>query len=186
MKRIDSTDVCSYKFASSLDKSWRRKLQNPSKFLKEYVRPGMTVLDFGCGNGFCTFDIAALMEGSGRIIAADLQQGMLDLLQKKVASSSFEKMITLHKCEQTQTELKDHFDFILLFWMFHEVPNQEHLLNELKALLNVGGKIMISEPKIHVKKKSFLKETELAENCGFKVENGPSIFFSRTIVLSND
>lgn len=184
MKKIDSKDVCSYKVASTLDISWRKRLQNPSLFLKSYIKPGMKVLDFGCGNGFCTLDLANLLGVNGKIVAADLQQEMLELLKKKVSGSLFENNISFHKCEQNQTGIKDHFDFMLLFWMFHEVPNQGHLLKELKSLLNAGGKIMISEPKVHVKSKSFLEEKQLAQECGFIVENGPKIFFSRTMVLS--
>ena len=186
MKKIDSKDVCSYKFASSLDKGWRYRLQKPSLFLNPYIKPGMTGLDFGCGNGFCTLDIARLMNGNGKIVAADLQQEMLELLKKKVSGSPFEKNISFHKCEQIQTGIKEHFDFMLLFWMFHEVPNQGLLLKELKSLLNAGGKIMISEPKVHVKSKSFLEEKQLAQECGFNVEEGPEIFFSRTMILSLD
>lgn len=183
MKEFDSRDVCSYKHASALDSSWRRKLQNPSKFLKPYIKPGMTVLDFGCGTGFCTFDIAGLLGGIGKIIAADLQQEMLDLLQKKVSASPYNEIITLHKCAEQQTGLTEHFDFILLFYVFHEVPDPKRLLNELKPLLNPGGKIMISEPLFHVSQKSYSEEMALAKECEYNVEKGPNIFFSRTMIL---
>ena len=44
----------------------------------------MTVLDVGCGPGFFTLDMARLVGPSGRVIAADLQEGMLEKLGQKI------------------------------------------------------------------------------------------------------
>lgn len=66
--------------ASSLDNLFRRWIQNPSRILDNRVREGMAVLELGCGSGFFTLEIARLVGRSGKVIAADLQDGMLELL----------------------------------------------------------------------------------------------------------
>ena len=73
--------VCPVKRASSLDNRIRRWIQNPQKILSAYIKEGMTVLDVGCGPGFFSIDMAQMVGESGSVIAADLQEGMLEKLR---------------------------------------------------------------------------------------------------------
>jgi ubiquinone/menaquinone biosynthesis C-methylase UbiE len=68
--------------------------------------------------------------------------------------------------------------------MIHEVPDAEHLLQEMKSILNPGGEILIIEPKFHVTKEKFAKLTEMIVSNGFSVKRGPKVFFSRSAILS--
>lgn len=181
MRKINSNDVCSYKYASTLDSGLRRKLLNPSRILASYVKPGMEVLDLGCGNGFCTFDIADLLNGEGKVVAADLQQEMLDLLEKKMQKYPHKELISLHKCEPSAIGLNEKFDFILLFFMLHEMPDKATSIAEIKSLLKPDGKILIVEPKFHVTSKDFSKEAELLEATGMIVERKKDKFISRVM-----
>jgi len=52
-------------------------MTKPSETIKPYITQGMTVLDFGCGPGVFTMEIAKQMNGDGKVIAVDIQQGML-------------------------------------------------------------------------------------------------------------
>ena len=53
----------------------------------------MKVLDIGCGPGFFTIEIAKLLNGSGQVIAADMQEGMLCKVQQKVEGTGLELLI---------------------------------------------------------------------------------------------
>ena len=57
--------------------------------------------------------------------------------------------------------------------MVHEVPDQKVFFEEMKSLLNPGGKILVAEPKIHVTKKSFSKMINSIESAGFLVIDRP-------------
>ncbi|MDO5575812.1 MAG: class I SAM-dependent methyltransferase [Fibrobacter sp.] len=181
--KCSHSSVCPAEYAGGLDSGLRRKLQNPSKFLKPFIHKGMSVLDLGCGSGFCVLDIAKLLNGDGCVVGADLQQEMLDLVCQKLENFSQKSLVTLHKCSDSSVGLNQKFDFILMFFMFHEMPNQHSSLSELKGMLNSGGKIMIVEPIIHVNAKRFNSEIELARSLGFTVFARPKIFFSRAVVL---
>jgi ubiquinone/menaquinone biosynthesis C-methylase UbiE len=175
--------VCPVIISGGLDNLFRRILQNPEKILKQYIKSGMTVLDFGCGPGFFTIEIAKLLMGDGKVIAADLQSGMLDKIKRKIKGIDLEEIIVLHKCEQDNIGINEKIDFILLFWMLHEVSDSMSLINEFVELLNDNGRILIVEPKIHVPKKAFNEMVEEIREGKIKTEEGPKIFFSRTIVL---
>jgi SAM-dependent methyltransferase len=179
----DNRRICPVERAGGLDNPVRKIFQNPRKILKSYINEGMTVLDLGCGPGFFTSEIAIMLKNSGKVIAADLQQGMLDRLKKKIKGTDREKRIQLHKCEEGRIGLSENVDFILGFYMVHEVPDQYVLFRELKSILNPGGKILIIEPDFHVSKKSFEEMIRKAGEIGFEVSEGPVVFFSRSVLL---
>jgi len=88
MNNEKNTRICPVERAGGLDNSFRRLLQNPRTILKIYISRGMTVLDLGCGPGFFSIEIAKLLNDSGKVIAADLQEGMLEKVIKKILKSS--------------------------------------------------------------------------------------------------
>jgi ubiquinone/menaquinone biosynthesis C-methylase UbiE len=146
----------------------------------------MTVLDLGCGPGYFTVEIARILSGSGKVIAADLQDGMLVKVMRKIKGTALEKVVDLHKCQENSIGITEKVDFILAFWMVHEVPDHERLFRELKSILKPDGKLFIIEPRMHVAQKAFKKMTGICLDAGFKIETRPKVFFSRTLLLAHE
>ncbi len=178
--------VCPVERAGSLDSRIRRWLQNPQKILRPYIKEGMTVLDVGCGPGFFSIDMAQMVGKSGRVIASDLQAGMLQKVRDKIKGTELEARITLHKCEENKIGLSEHVDFVLLFYMVHEVPNKEEFFNELGTILKPNGQVLIVEPPFHVSKSAFEQTVRKARNVGFTDVKGPNVLFSKTVILKLD
>ena len=184
MKKEETAYVCPAEFAGSLDNSFRRWLHSPQKILKPYIKQGMSVLDLGCGPGVFTVEIAKLVGESGNVVAADLQEGMLNIVAGKMKGTAFEKRVVLHKCQENSIGLTEKVDFILAFWMVHEVPDHERLFEEFEVILKPGGKVFIIEPKMHVTRAAFGKMTSGLINAGFEIIERPRVFFSRAILLT--
>ena len=175
--------VCPVERAGSLDSRLRRWVQNPQKILRPYLSEGMSVLDLGCGPGFCTLDIADLVGDSGSVIAADLQDGMLQKIHDKIRNTDYVERITLHQCSESKIGLSAPVDFVLAFYMVHEVPSQESLFSELYSTLKDNGHLLIVEPPVHVSKKGFEEMIQRAVSVGFEPVEQPRVFLSKTILL---
>ena len=177
--------VCPLEVADSLDSRIRRWVHNPRKILTPQIKEGMSVLDLGCGPGFFTIDMAILVGESGRVVAADLQEGMLQKIREKINGTDLEERIMLHRCEADRIGLTEKFDFILLFYMIHEVPDQELLFTELKSILKPEGQILLIEPPFHVSKKAFEKTIKIAGDAGFKVTERPKFLFDKAVIFKS-
>lgn len=175
--------VCPVALAGSLDNRLRRWVQNPRKILAPHIKAGMTVLDFGCGPGYFTIDIARMVGRSGRVIAADLQEGMLRKIKAKIQGTELEPRVTLHQCEAGRIGLPEPVDLILAFYMIHEIPDKVALFNEMYAILQPNGRLFIVEPPLHVSKKEFEKTVGKARAAGFKPVQRPKVFLSKAVVL---
>ena len=81
--------ICQVERAGALDNGLRRLVQNPRKILNPFIREGMTVLDIGCGPGFFSVEIAKMLNGKGKVIAADAQEGMLHSIEKECLTIVF-------------------------------------------------------------------------------------------------
>ncbi len=183
MESTERTRVCSIERAGALDVRMRKLIHSPQKMLKPYIREGMSALDLGCGPGFFTMDMAKMVGKTGKVTAADLQEGMLEIVRKKVNQAGLQNTIDLHKCQNDRIALNQEFDFILIFYMLHEVPDQTAFLKEILALLKKNGKALITEPKFHVTKKEFRLSVELLKKIGFEIIDEPDIFFSRSVLI---
>ena len=179
------TKVCPVELSGSLDNKLRRWLQNPSKLLAPYIKPEMKVLDMGCGPGFFTIEIAKMIGREGNVFSVDLQEGMLNQIKNKIKGTELEKRIHLIKSGVDNFVVPDKVDFILAFYMIHEVPDKENLFKLLKNILNENGRFLIVEPKLfHVSKKEFELTLQKAEQAGFKITNGPKLPFSHSAILN--
>lgn len=175
--------ICPVERAGKLDSKIRRWFQNPQKIVGPYLKPGMTVLDFGCGPGFFTLDMAHMVGPHGRVIASDLQAGMLEKVKNKIQGTELESRITLHQCGNNSINIEEQIDFFLSFYVIHEVPNQAALFHEISSIVKPGGTIFLAEPPVHVSKKAFDRTIAIAQKAGFTHMEKKKVFLSQTAVL---
>ena len=182
-KKEDKNRVCPVERAGALDTRFRRWTQSPKRILKPYVKKGMQVLDLGCGHGVYTPELAKMVGENGKVVAADIQEGMLQMVRKKIQNTSLEKIIELHQTSPNSLNLSLKTDFILAFYVLHEIPDKENLYKELHSLLKPGGKLLIIEPKGHVSKKEFKTMILQFTSLGFHSVKCAKVFFSHSTLL---
>ncbi len=107
--------------------------------LKEVdIKPGFTILDYGCGPGSYTIPIAELAGKSGKIYALDIHP----LAIKSVKGIIVKKKLTNVETIQSdcKTGLPDtSVDIVLLYDIFHGLADKSSILAELKRILRQDG-----------------------------------------------
>jgi ubiquinone/menaquinone biosynthesis C-methylase UbiE len=175
--------VCPWWICWVFDNQIRGLLQNPRNIVSPYIKPGDTVIDVGPGMGFFTIPMAEIVGENGRVIAVDIQKKMLDHLMQRVENKGFSGKVSFHLSTPGNETPDVSADFILAFWMVHEVPDKEKFLYGLKNRLKQGGLMLIVEPKMHVTKESFEQTVGIAEKIGFKIKERPDVSLSRAVLL---
>jgi ubiquinone/menaquinone biosynthesis C-methylase UbiE len=180
----ETSHICSWKIAFALDNPIRRLIHNPQKILGGCIKPGQTVLDLGCGPGTFSIAMAKMVGESGKVIAVDIQEEMLQIVRTKAARQGLESRIVTHKSGLDRIGLSEKVDFALAFYMVHEVPNAEAFLKEISSVLKPKGKLLVVEPKFHVSATAFERTIDIARQAGLSPISEPKIRFSRSKLLS--
>jgi ubiquinone/menaquinone biosynthesis C-methylase UbiE len=184
MENKQNTKVCPVWLSGMLDNFIRRIFHQPGRILKKYVKENMTVLDLGCGPGFFTLPVAEWVGPAGKVIAADLQDDMLDIIRNKIRNKGYGNRIVFHHCSEDKIGLTGPVDFVLAFYMIHETPDRKNLFRELKSIIKPGCHMLIVEPLFHVTKKEFDKMVNELSEEGYSINESPGVFLSRAILIS--
>lgn len=133
------------------------------------VKPGMTVCDMGCGNGFYALQLAKMVGPDGRILAVDIQPEMLKLLKERAAKQGIKNIVPILGEVEDPKLPKGEIDLILLVDVYHEFSHPEQMLAAMRQSLSPTGLIALLEyraedPKVPIKplhkmtKKQIMKE----------------------------
>jgi ubiquinone/menaquinone biosynthesis C-methylase UbiE len=150
----------------------RRLFEKPERILRPHVREGDTVLDLGCAMGFFTLPLAKLVGPRGRVVALDVQEGMIRSLRRKLRRRRLESVVEARICRGDGLGLEDlegAADVALAWHVVHEVRDRAGFFRECRAALRSGGRLLLGEPAGHVGEEDFAAELELARAAGFRV-----------------
>ena len=183
-KMFREQSVCPWWLAWTFDNPLRRFVQDPAKIVGPHVREGMTVADIGCGMGYFSIAMAKMAGERGTVIAVDLQQQMLDLMLRRARRAGAGPQIRSVLAAEDDIGIGEPVDFVLLFWMVHEVKNIPRFFGQVFSLLNPGGSALYAEPRFHVSRMRFEEILDLARAAGFHVTSDGPVAFSRAALLS--
>ena len=109
------------------------------------IKPGDTVLDFGCGSGSYTFIVAKIVGPKGLVVAADIHPLAITHVENVAKSRSLNN-VTVRQTD-CDTDLKDDsVDVILLFDIFHMFKDPNRILRELARVLKPVGHLCVNDP----------------------------------------
>jgi ubiquinone/menaquinone biosynthesis C-methylase UbiE len=171
--------------------SWLVELDNP--FTKTNrattiverldVRPGMAILDLGCGPGRLTIPIARGVGPAGKVVAMDIQSGMLQRAQEKARAANLTNIEFLQAGAGEGKLGHNRFDRALLVTVLGEIPDRETALREIFDALKPGGLLSITEIIFDPHFQSRQTVARLARSVGFreKVFHGNRIAFTAIV-----
>ena len=110
-----------------------------SKKIVDLYGKGVTVLDLGAGLGSASIPLANY---GANVIAVDISQNMLEILQKRIRSKSFSNLVC---CRMNAYELlipDNSIDVVVENAMLHLVDNPRAIINEIVRILKPDGVII--------------------------------------------
>ena len=124
----------------------REREESCSKLLENLaLKPGQTVCDLGCGNGFYTLPMARAVAPGGKVLAVDIQPEMLRLLNERAEKEKVSGIETILGAEDDPKIPEASCDLILLVDTYHEVSGPAALLAHTRKALKPEGLLVLAE-----------------------------------------
>ncbi|HEY7189267.1 MAG TPA: class I SAM-dependent methyltransferase [Vicinamibacterales bacterium] len=132
--------------ASWLERNEREKEEDPDlaiRLLK--IQKGSTVADVGAGSGYITLKLARAVGAMGKVYANDIQQGMLDLLQKNMAKAKVANVVPVLGALDDPRLPADSIDLAIMVDVYHEFSQPQRMLQHLRDALKANGRLVLLE-----------------------------------------
>jgi len=175
--------VCPWWHAYTFDHRGRRLFHKPEKMFHPYIEPGMKVMDVGCGMGYFSIGMAKMVGDKGEVVAVDSQPQMLDVVRRRADRAGVADRIRTHVCEAHTLGIDERSDFILAFWMVHEVRDHPHFFTEIVGCMKPSARFLLAEPTFHVSRGHYHQIIDTAVAAGLRLCEKPRIAFSRTALF---
>jgi ubiquinone/menaquinone biosynthesis C-methylase UbiE/NAD-dependent dihydropyrimidine dehydrogenase PreA subunit len=122
-----------------------------------YIRPGMHVLDVGCGTGALA---AKAADADARVTGLDISEGMLAVAKERIRKSRLKNKVDFQQAGVVEMDMLFHensFDCVTSTLTISELYGEERkwALREFHRVLKPGGKLIIAgevKPKQPLKK----------------------------------
>jgi len=175
---------------------WEKTLESPNRAATQKVsevlanlslKPGMVVADIGAGSGFFSRPLAKAVAPGGKVYAVDIQQGLLDYIDKRDKEESIRNIQTvLGEFDDPKIPARD-VDLVFINDVLHHIEHRAAYLKALGTYIKPSGRIAIIEmnkddphtghrnqPELLVAREDIL---HWMSDAGFKlVEEHPDLF----------
>ncbi len=110
------------------------------------IGEGSVVADVGAGGGFFTIRLAKAAGPKGRVLAVDIDRGVIVKLRERVEQAQ------LRNVEVIQGDVDDpklpagELDAVLIVNAYHEMTEHQAMLEHIRRALKPGGRLVLVEP----------------------------------------
>lgn len=142
------------------------------------IAKGSTVADVGAGAGYITWRLAERVGPGGKVYANDIQQQMLDLLQKNMQERKIANVETVLGAIDDPRLPDAAIDLVILVDVYHEFSEPQHMLRRIRESLKPDGRLVLLEyraedPKVPIRPehKMTVEQAKLeVEQEGYRLE----------------
>ena len=132
--------------ADWLDRSERESEEAPDEALDIIgIKKGSVVADIGAGSGYMTLKMARRVGANGSVYANDIQQPMLDLLDKRLKKGKITNVRLVLGTPDDPKLPAESIEMALLVDVYHEFSQPQAMLRHLHDALKAGGRLVLLE-----------------------------------------
>ncbi len=133
---------------------WEKTLESPNRTATQKVaevlsdlslKPGMIVADIGAGSGFFSRPLAKAVAPNGKVYAVDIQQGLLDYINKRDTEENIHNIQTvLGEFDDPKLPVRN-VDLAFINDVLHHIEHRAVYLKALGTYMKPDGRIAIIE-----------------------------------------
>ncbi len=129
-----------------LDRPEREEQERPDLVLNALdLRLGDVVADLGAGSGYFTFRIAPKVGKTGKVLAVEVQQEMLNTLRARAAEKKVANVEVVQGSETDPNLPANTVDVVLVVDVYHELEYPFEVMTKVREALKPGGRVVFVE-----------------------------------------
>lgn len=109
------------------------------------LEAGQVVADIGAGSGYYTVRMARAVGPTGKVIATDIQPGMLDILQRRLEREKLSNVELVLGTADDPRLPDNSLDLALMVDVYHELSAPQAFVRKLRAALKPTGRLVLLE-----------------------------------------
>jgi len=120
------------------------------------IAEGMTVVDYGCGPGRYTVNLAALVGERGKVYAIDIHDLAVETVKKRIAKRNLKNVQPILIEGYNSTLPNETADVVCAIDMFFMIKSPSEFLAEIKRIVKKNGILAIDDghqPRVATKQK---------------------------------
>ena len=146
VKKRQIAPVMNVAHADWLTRPERDAEEQPDRVVAELKIPkGATVVDLGAGVGYFTWRLANQVGPQGRVIAVDIQPGMLDLLKQNLKKRGITNVDMVLGAPEDPHLPVGKVDLVLIVDVYHELQHPEKTMEHVRRSLKPDGRVVLIE-----------------------------------------
>ncbi|BAU87157.1 ubiE family methyltransferase [Streptomyces laurentii] len=122
-----------------------RTAENSAAYLLPELKPGLTVLDVGCGPGTISADLAARVAPGGRVVAVDSAPDVVDAARAVAAERGLDNVEFAVADVHALDFADDSFDVVHAHQVLQHVGDPVQALRELRRVCRPGGVVAVRD-----------------------------------------
>jgi ubiquinone/menaquinone biosynthesis C-methylase UbiE len=156
--------------------------QRPDKVLAALnLKPGNTVIDFGCGSGYFTLKLSSVVGSGGTVYAVDIRRLPLTFLWARSVRKNQHNIYRVLSTPNDPPLPSGAAQAVLISNTYHELADPNVILDRVYRSLVPGGRLVVLDPMRteHGTLASNKVEEQLREH-GFDIVNNDSRFIDES------
>jgi len=118
----------------------RRKWQTPETILSDIgLKPDMTFADIGCGRGFFTIPAAKIVGENGRVLAMDVDEESIGLLNERVKKEDLRNIHTITGKAEDKPTCNCCADIVFFGQCLHDFEDPAKVINNARKTIKPSG-----------------------------------------------
>jgi ubiquinone/menaquinone biosynthesis C-methylase UbiE len=129
-----------------LDRPEREDEERPAAVIDALgLRGGEVVADLGAGSGYFTFRIAPKVGKTGKVLAVEIQDEMLETIRRRATAL---RVTNVEEIRGSETDPKlpvNGVDIVLMVDVYHELAYPFEVMTKIRKALKPGGRVVFVE-----------------------------------------